>query len=244
MKNRTYNYRFFKKLLAAITILGLTQTASAFTWRGLKYEVLSEKDKTVTVASQDKSTSLSGIIVIPDSLEYNGSQYIVTEITGDAFIECRNITEIVVPATVTTIGNGSFAFCSSLETLDIGKSVKSIGADFFTGLSSLKSVISRNPNPPSITDWGEVTTDATLYVPIWAVETYRKANIWEFFTNIEGFPENKGFKSIRTLTVGNLVEEIKDGMFASCDALETVTLGSGIKKSVTKHSAAASHSKR
>lgn len=229
------------QLLSALVLLvaGLCQSAFAFTYNGLNYSVISESSKTVKVASQNKSTSLTGTIRIPSSVEYWGSSYTVTEIEGNAFIECKNISKIVVPSTVTTIGGGSFAFCSSLATLDLGSGVESIGADIYTGLDNLKKVISRNTTPPTITAWGTVRTSATLYVPASAIEAYRNASIWSYFSTIKQITEDpdddvvfdkNGFKNIKTLTVGNLVAEVGDSVFMGCKELKELKLGSGLKK--------------
>lgn len=244
MKKIQYNLGSQLLLAVAMFVAGMWQPVFAFTYNGLNYSVVS--GNTVKVASQGKSASLSGKIEIPSTVTNNGSSYSVTEIEGDAFIECKNITEIVVPETVTTIGGGSFAYCSSLKTLDLGSGVTTIGADLYTGLSALQTVISRNTTPPSIRNWGTVKTGATLYVPESAIDAYKKASIWSYFSKIEALSSEEGgdnndddadlvftkfgFQNIRTLTVGNLVEEITPGSFSDCVELKEIRLGSGLKK--------------
>ncbi len=238
MKRNKIQYCNAIPALAAVLLLAFSPiSAFAFSFMGLNYSVISESNRTAKVASQNNSKSLSGSIIIPSVVEYNGEIYTVTEIEGNAFIECSNIVEIVVPSTTTTIGDGSFAFCSSLEILDLGEAVKSIGADLYTGLSNLKTVISRNPTPPTIKDWGTVRTSATLYVPKSAMEAYSIASIWSYFENIEGI-ENSGsdepiysyvgFKDIQKLTVGYLVEKIEDKQFSNCTRLSEITLDNNL----------------
>lgn len=229
MKKIQYNLGSQLLLAVAMFVASMWQPVFAFTYNGLNYSVVS--GNTVKVASQGNSASLSGKIEIPSTVINNGSSYSVTEIEDNAFIECKNITEIVVPETVTTIGGGSFAYCSSLKTLDLGSGVKTIGADLYTGLYALQTVISRNTTPPSIRNWGTVKTSATLYVPAIAIDTYKKASIWSYFSKIEAlsFLVTKfGFQNIRTLTVGNLVEEITPGLFSNCEELRELKLGSGL----------------
>lgn len=237
MKKIQYNLGSQFLVAVAMFVAGMWQPVFAFTYNGLNYSVV--KGNTVKVASQGNSASLSGKIEIPSTVTNNGSSYSVTEIEGNAFIECKNITEIVVPETVTTIGGGSFAYCSSLKTLDLGSGVATIGADLYTGLSALQTVISRNTTPPSIQNWGEVKTDATLYVPQSAIDAYKKASIWSYFSKIEALSSEDGadlvftkfgFQNIRTLTVGNLIEEITPGSFSDCVELKEIRLGSGLKK--------------
>ena len=239
-------FKYHKQLILLVAFLaaGWCHSAYAFQYSKLNYSVVSESAKTVMVASQNKSTSLSGSVVIPSKVTYNGNDYTVVEIDGDAFIECRNIAKIVVPSSVTKIGGGSFAYCSSLETLDLGAGVETIGADLYTGLSNLKTVISRNPTPPSIRNWGTVKTSATLYVPEGSINAYKQASIWGYFTSVlainysgddnpdisDDNPDvKKGFSNIQILTVGNLIEEITPGLFKEFTELTKVTLGSGLK---------------
>lgn len=232
-------FKYHKQLILLVAFLaaGLCHSAYAFQYSELNYSVVSESAKTVMVASQNKSTSLSGSVVIPSKVTYNGNDYTVVEIDGDAFIECRNIAKIVVPSSVTKIGGGSFAYCSSLETLDLGAGVKTIGADLYTGLSNLKTVISRNPTPPTIENWGIVKTSATLYVPKGSINAYMQASIWSYFTSVQAINDSgddnpdikEGLSNIQILTVGNLIEEIAPGLFKENTELTKVTLGSGLK---------------
>lgn len=232
-------FKYHKQLILLVAFLaaGLCHSAYAFQYSELNYSVVSESAKTVMVASQNNSTSLSGSVVIPSKVTYNGNDYTVVEIDGDAFIECRNIAKIVVPSSVTKIGGGSFAFCSSLETLDLGAGVETIGADLYTGLSNLKTVISRNPTPPTIKNWGTVRTSATLYVPEGSINAYKQASIWSYFTSVQAINDSgddnpdikEGLSNIQILTVGNLIEEITPGFFKESIELTKVTLGSGLK---------------
>ena len=50
------------------------------------------------------------------------------------------VTDLVVPDSVTSIGNGAFYFCSGLTSVTIGDSVTSIGKNAFTNCTNLTSV--------------------------------------------------------------------------------------------------------
>ena len=77
----------------------------------------------------------------------------VTSIGDWAFEHCRSLSDIVIPDSVTSIGNGAFSFCRSLSDIVIPDSVTSIGNGAFNYCSSLKyisipkSVICLNGNP-------------------------------------------------------------------------------------------------
>lgn len=104
-----------------------------------------------------------GDVVIPEHVEYQGQLYTVVTIDGDAFMECTELTSVVVPNSVTYIGSlafygdtglesvvlptglvsiedWSFLNCSSLTSVNFPDSLVSIGELAFTNCSSLSSI--------------------------------------------------------------------------------------------------------
>ena len=77
----------------------------------------------------------------------------VTSIGDGAFSCCHSLSEIVIPSSVTSIGDHAFSDCDSLSEIVIPSGVTSIGNYAFSGCSSLKyisipkSVIGLNGNP-------------------------------------------------------------------------------------------------
>ena len=64
----------------------------------------------------------------------------VTVIGESAFSRCDSLTSVTIPGSVTSIGGGAFYYCSSLTSVSIPGSVTSIGGSAFSGCSSLTSV--------------------------------------------------------------------------------------------------------
>lgn len=69
----------------------------------------------------------------------------VTAIGDLAFLGCRKLTSVVVPDSVTSIGKSAFSGCSNLTSVVIGENVSTIGAYAFNGCSKLTSVEFKNP---------------------------------------------------------------------------------------------------
>ncbi len=77
-------------------------------------------------------------LTLPDS--YKGESY---EIYQYAFYERDDLTNVVIPDSVTSIGSSAFQYCSSLTSVVIGNDVTSIGNNAFCECS-LKSVVIGN----------------------------------------------------------------------------------------------------
>ena len=64
----------------------------------------------------------------------------VTMIGDQAFDDCISLESVAIPSSVIRIGNQTFRNCSSLESITIPNSVTFIGSETFKGCSSLKCV--------------------------------------------------------------------------------------------------------
>jgi len=79
----------------------------------------------------------------------------VTSINSCAFENCSGLTSVTIPESVTTIGNYAFENCSGLKSVTIPNSVTTIGYRAFYGCSDLTSVTI----PESVTSIGSWAFD-------------------------------------------------------------------------------------
>ena len=64
----------------------------------------------------------------------------VTSIGNSAFAYCESLQSINIPSSVTSIGDGAFGGCTSLQYIDLSDGLTSIGDEAFSGCESLQSI--------------------------------------------------------------------------------------------------------
>ena len=106
--------KLFGRLAAAAVLLLSASTASAhdFEVDGIYYNKNSD-GTSVSVTYKGSSYSsysneYSGAVTIPASVTYSGKTYSVTSINERAFYKCSGLTSVVIPTSVTSIGNDAF----------------------------------------------------------------------------------------------------------------------------------------
>ena len=86
----------------------------------------------------------SGDIVIPSSITVNKNEYTVTRIGQDAFYDCKSVTSISLPNSITSklevIEGRAFGNCEGLTSIKIPDSVTEIGQFAFLQCTNLKTV--------------------------------------------------------------------------------------------------------
>ncbi len=87
-------------------------------------------------------------IEIPNTIQINGTTYVVTSIGYKAFYNCDSLEKIVIPNSVTSIGSSAFSLCSSLKSIVIPNSVTTIGDYAFDWCSSFV-IYCESSNQPS-----------------------------------------------------------------------------------------------
>ncbi len=112
----------------------------------------------------------------------------VTHIGDEAFHSNEFLTSITIPNSVTYIGESAFSDCYGLTSITIPDSVKRIEKEAFYHCEKLTEIICQALTPPKI---GEELIDSvcqpTIYVPQGAVAAYQADADWGKF-NIQAIP--------------------------------------------------------
>jgi len=107
------------------------------------------------------------------------------------FINGKEITNLIIPNTVTSINNGAFYGCGGLTSITIPNTVTSIGDMCFYNCRDVEKVYSKIEEPFAIDDnvfyyYGNSNnfTSATLYVPRGTKAKYQATEGWKNFQTI------------------------------------------------------------
>ena len=222
------------KTIGYSSFSGDTTTAPQFT--SLK---LGKNVETIGDAAFDYCSSLTGELVIPDSVtKINRRAFCYcTHLTGlklgknvetigdRAFGYCSSLTgELEIPDNVTTIGSSAFSNCSRLTGLKLGEKVETIAEGAFEGCSQLTGEL---VIPDSVTTIGENAfsggSDRNQYV----VSSNRISSL-KLGNNVSSIGAS-AFSYCTYLTgelvIPDSVVTIGDDAFLYCNNLENLTLG-------------------
>ena len=98
------------------------------------------------------------------------------------YLNGEEVKDLVIPNSVTSIGDYSFRACSSLTSVTIPNSVTSIGNFAFQDCSSLKEVTSEIKNPQQVSlgtsVFSRIPSGAILYVPAGTKSSYEAISGW------------------------------------------------------------------
>lgn len=144
----------------------------------------------------------SGAIVIPTTVNYNGTTY-----------------------NVSSIGNSAFAACSDLTSVTIPNSVISIGSMVFSGCTSLTSIIVDygNPKYDSRNNCNAIIETASNRL----IAGCQNTTILNSVTSIGDYAFS-GFSALTSVTIPNSVTFIGDGAFRNCSSLTSVTIPNSV----------------
>lgn len=162
------------------------------------------------IVTSNQNQSLSGDIVIPSCINYEGTTYTVKAVDYEAFLGCIHITSltlsegvtsigdyafegclalvsVVLPEGLTSIGGCAFQWCSSLCSVILPSTVTSIGDYAFSNCRALRKFICNSVVPLPVNEECFKNADpflCILFVPNTAKPAYMSAQVWGSFLNI------------------------------------------------------------
>ncbi len=169
---------------------------------GELYYDLYSSTKTAEVSS---NYDISGYLVIPSTVDYDGTTYSVTSIGSSAFSSCSGLTSVTIPNSVTSIGESAFELCGlkSEHITDIAAWCKIDFGDY-----------EANPLYYAHKLYLNGTEVKGLVIPnsVTGIKDYA-------FYNCSG---------LTSVTIPNSVTSIGEGAFEGCSGLKSVTIGNSV----------------
>ena len=104
-----------------------------------KYEVVVPLTNFVRVTAITPADQLTGEVVIPSTVNYDGTNYVVSQIGKSAFEGYSGITEMTIPSTVSVIEEKALRNCTALREINTPQPLSTIGDYAFEGCSSLEN---------------------------------------------------------------------------------------------------------
>ncbi len=173
-------------------------------------------------------------VTLPRVAEYNGEEYLVTEIQFSMWDKCRNVTKLTLPDSLTTVNSSSFYKFPDLTEMTIPGSIKNFGGSF-QNMDKLETLtfeegveeISGNSMLKGCEALTEINLPSSLK-RITAPAAFSGATALESITLPEGLVVTEGslFDGCTSLTSVELPDsmmEIPSSTFSGCTSLQSVT---------------------
>ena len=119
----------------------------------------------------------------------------ISSMSWYCFNDCSSITTVKLGDKIRYIPSDAFKGCSSLEEVVMGSSIRELGSYcFYNSSGSLKRVYLAAPAPPSTSSSPFYRlSGVTLYVPDYAMISYKQHNYWSQFTSVDSNPNPAGY---------------------------------------------------
>lgn len=114
----------------------------------------------------------------------------LTSINNRSFVACTGLKKVTLGNDITTIKSEAFNGCDALEEVVLGSSINSLESNcFYSTKNALKRVYITAPAPPAVGSAPFYSpSSVTLYVPEYAMVSYKFDNYWSKFTKVEPNP--------------------------------------------------------
>ena len=114
----------------------------------------------------------------------------ITSLSNNSFYYCLSLEDVTLSDLLTGVPSQAFHYCPALKTITLGASIASLADNCFSSCGNITSIYCNAPTPPTTnTSFNtEIPTKATLYVPEYAIVSYKLDPYWSKFTTVDVNP--------------------------------------------------------
>ena len=213
-----------------------------------KYTITSHQEDGVTVKDSLFYTGdENNIVNIPETFDHDGITYTVIAIDANAFVNCRDIKEIHLPATCVSFGNNCFRGCTSLTNYPVPVTATKLGSGTIwecpniteafipggvtstlisnqfanSGVRKLTIMEGETPLKFNRNAFGATTADLP---PLDTLIIERQMNTGDYVSNLQPF---HNYPTIKQLVLGGSLTDISQSCFMGCSGIEEVIFEDG-----------------
>ena len=207
--------------------------SNVFEVDGIRYRLpLIESNEVDVVAGGD----YRGDMVIPGTVVYDGKEYVVTAIGGEAFRGCTDLTSVVISEGVTTLVGSAFRDCTNLKSISIPSTLVTGNFTYetffyeyesykhysaFRGCTGLENIVIANNHPTLESRGNAIIRKDSLDLILGCKNTVIPKDV----TCIAPYAfSNTGIEDIE---IPDNILRIGEHAFGNCDSLTTIHIGSG-----------------
>ncbi len=165
------------------------------------------------------------IILVPE--KYNGKA--VTSIHTGAFKNNASIEKVVIPDSVTNIGNSVFSGCTALKELTLGNGIKVIGQKAFKD-TAIKEVVLPDSLETVAQGAFEGTKLEKITLPFVGGSSASSKPYLGYIFGASSYGANSSYvpNTLKTVILSSACKEIKANAFDSCGNIENVVIGKNV----------------
>ena len=182
-------------------------------------------ESTQTASVKAANTSITTVDIPSNVRSSSGVVCAVDKISSNAFTNCTNLTNILIPNSVNNIEIGAFYGCSELKTITIPNSVTTLGDGIVANCNKLTTIVVENGNSvfDSRDNCNAIINTNTNTLVQGCQNTAIPSNVTGIGTYAFYYCE-----SLTNAIIPDSVLSIEDYAFEGCSSLTSVTIGNSV----------------